>query len=101
MKMRHADIIFHFEGVIRLYSKKHHLTDSLLFTVEPGNRNGLEETHSDDGASDSEFLQQLYHVGPTLSVTFHRCHLSSHVDNCRSQCVKNYLNFTENVISDN
>lgn len=38
-------------------------------TVEPGNCNGLKETHSNNGASHSEFLQQLHHVGATLSIT--------------------------------
>ena len=40
-----------------------------MFTVEPGNRDGLEETHSYDGAPDSKLLQQLHYVGTTLSIT--------------------------------
>lgn len=47
------------------------MDDNLLFTVEPGNRDGLKETHSDNGASYSEFLQQLHHIGTTLSITFY------------------------------
>ena len=45
--------------------------NNVLFTVEPGNRNGLKETHSNDGASYSEFLQQLHHIGTTLSITLY------------------------------
>lgn len=45
--------------------------NNVMFTIEPGNRNGLKETHSNNGASYSEFLQQIHHIRTPLSITFY------------------------------
>lgn len=41
--------------------------DNLMFTIEPGNGDGLQETHNNNRGAYSKFLKQLHHVGATLS----------------------------------
>lgn len=58
--------------LIIIYITKNTTADNnLMFTIEPGNRDGLKETHSNNGASYSEFLQQLHHIRAPLSITFY------------------------------
>lgn len=54
--------------ITAVQSKEQYSKDeNLMFTIEPGYGDGLQETHNDNRGTYSEFLQQLHHVGTTLS----------------------------------